>query len=58
MRRFILDSFGLRQGPLAGSCKHCNELSESTHGGEYFDKLSDYQLLKHDNAPWIYLFDK
>jgi hypothetical protein len=35
---------------VAGSCKHGNEASNSTKGGEFLDQLSDCQLFKKDSA--------
>jgi hypothetical protein len=37
---------------VAVSCKHGNETSDSTKGGDFTDYLSDYQLLNKDSAPW------
>jgi hypothetical protein len=45
-----LDSSGSGQAPLAGSCEHGNEPSGPTRGGEFFDHLSEYWLLKKDSA--------
>jgi hypothetical protein len=33
-------------------CEHGNEPSDPIKGGEFLDKLSDYQVLKKDSAPW------
>jgi len=35
---------------MAGPCGHGNELSGSVKGGEFLDRLSDYQLLKEDSG--------
>lgn len=35
-----LDSWGIRQGPMAGSCVYGNELPCSIKGGNIFDQLS------------------
>jgi hypothetical protein len=32
------------------ACEHGNELSGSVKGVKFFNKLSDYQLLKKDSA--------
>jgi hypothetical protein len=38
---------------VAGFCKHCNELSAFHKESRiFFDKLSDYQLLKDYPASW------
>jgi hypothetical protein len=37
---------------VVSSCEHGNELSGSIKGGQLFDYLSDYLLLKKDCAPW------
>jgi len=42
---------GSRKGPVTGSCENGNETSGSSKGGEFFDLLSDYQLLKNDSVP-------
>jgi hypothetical protein len=34
----------------AGCCEHGNEVSGSIKGGEFLDRLSDYQLLKEDSG--------
>jgi hypothetical protein len=49
-----LDSSGSGQVPVAGSCEHCNESSDSIKGGEFLDQLTDCQHRK-DSAPWSYL---
>jgi len=36
-----VDSFGSGHGPVAGSCEHGNEPSDSIKGGEFIDYLSD-----------------
>jgi hypothetical protein len=37
---------------VAGSCEHGDEHSGSEkRGGDSFDQMSDYQLLKNDSAP-------
>jgi len=36
-----LGASGSRQGPVAGSYEHCNELSASTKGGKFLEYLSD-----------------
>jgi hypothetical protein len=36
---------------VAGSCEQDYESSGSIKGGEYFDKLSDYQSLMKESAP-------
>jgi hypothetical protein len=38
--------------PLVGSCEHGNEAFDSIKGREFFDHLSDCQLLKEDSVPW------
>jgi hypothetical protein len=35
---------------VVGRCEHGNEPLGSIKGGEFLDKLSDYQLLKKDSA--------
>jgi hypothetical protein len=37
---------------LTGSCLHGNEHSDVITGGDFLDKLRDYQLLKKESAPW------
>jgi hypothetical protein len=37
---------------VAGFYEHRNEISVTIQGGEFLNKLSDYQLLKKDSAPW------
>jgi hypothetical protein len=37
---------------VAGCCEHDNEPLGSVQGGEFFDWLSDFQLLKKDSVPW------
>jgi len=32
-----LDAFNSGEGPVAGSCEHCNEPSESMKGREFLD---------------------
>jgi hypothetical protein len=32
-----LDASGSGYGPVAGSCEHCNEPSDSTKGKEFLD---------------------
>jgi hypothetical protein len=39
--RCRLDSSGSGQGPVAGSCEHDNEPSDSIKGGGLLDLLSD-----------------
>jgi hypothetical protein len=34
---------------MVGSCKLGNKPSDSIKGGEFLDKLSDYELLKKDS---------
>lgn len=50
----------------SGSCEHGNGLPRSTKGGEFVDRLRDYQLLNRDSAPgdpapknrtWIRMMD-
>jgi hypothetical protein len=35
-----------------GACENGNEPSGFMKGGELFDQISDYQVLKKDSAPW------
>jgi hypothetical protein len=37
---------------VAEFCEHCNETSGSIKKAGFFDKLSDYQLLKEHPTPW------
>jgi hypothetical protein len=46
-----LDSTGLGERLVAGSCKNANESSDSIQGEELFDKFGNYELLKEDSAP-------
>jgi hypothetical protein len=39
-------SCGSEYGPREGPCEYGNEASGSMKGGEFLDRLSDYQLLK------------
>jgi hypothetical protein len=41
MVEFGLDSSGSGERPVADSCEHSNEISDSIKGGELFDYLSD-----------------
>jgi hypothetical protein len=41
--------------PLEGFCEHDNELSSSMKCEYFLNQLSDYQLLKEDSVPWIYI---
>jgi hypothetical protein len=52
MRGCGLDSSGSGQGRVVGSCEHGNGTSGFIKGGEFFDWLIDYQLLKKDSDPW------
>jgi len=47
-----LDLSGTRYWPVAGSCEHGNEISSSIKGGEFFDSLSNCQILRKGSAPW------
>jgi len=47
-----VDSSVSKQGPVAGSCEHDNELSGTIKGGEFLGQLSDYQCLKKVSVPW------
>jgi hypothetical protein len=49
---FELDACGSGLGPVAGSCEQSNEPSGSIRRREFLDKLSDYELLKEESAPW------
>jgi hypothetical protein len=42
----------LKQGPVADSCDHSNESSDSIKGRGTVEQLSDYQLRNKDSAPW------
>jgi hypothetical protein len=42
----------LRIGPVEGSCEHSNEPSATVKFSEFFECLSDWQLLKMGSAPW------
>jgi hypothetical protein len=46
------DASGSGQAPVAGSCEHCSEPSDSIKGREFIDQLSDCELLYKDYAPW------
>jgi hypothetical protein len=37
---------------MAGLCENGNETFCSIKGEEFFDYLSDYEILKKDSAPW------
>jgi hypothetical protein len=41
-----MDSSGSGQRPVAGSCGHSNEHSDSKNNEEFIDQLSNYQLVK------------
>jgi hypothetical protein len=43
---------GSGHGSVAGSCDHGNEHSGYIKGGEFFDRLSYYKLLKKDSVLW------
>jgi hypothetical protein len=45
------DSSGLGYCPVAGSCEHGNETSDSEKSGEFLYHSSDCQLLKRYSAP-------
>jgi hypothetical protein len=47
-----MNSADSEEGPMAGCCAHCNEVSDFIKSRELFDQLSDYQLLKEDPVPW------
>jgi hypothetical protein len=40
---------------VTGCCEHGNEPSCSIKGGEFFDKLSDFKVLKNGFSPWSQL---
>jgi hypothetical protein len=40
---------------VAGCCEHGNEPSGSVKGKEFLDKLSYYELLNKDSAPYTSL---
>jgi hypothetical protein len=42
VRESGLDACGSGKGPVAGSCEHGNELSDSMKGGEFLDWLNHY----------------
>jgi hypothetical protein len=46
-----LDSSGLEQEPVVGSCEHDNKPSGSIKW-EILEQISDWRLLKKDSAPW------
>jgi hypothetical protein len=37
---------------VADLCRHGNEYSNYTKGGQLTDEVSDYQLFKKDSASW------
>jgi hypothetical protein len=41
-----LDSAGSGKGSAMGSCEHGNETSGTINGGEFFDQLRNYQILR------------
>jgi hypothetical protein len=41
----------LKMGIVVGSREHGNEPSSATKGGEFFDRLRDYQLFKKSSVP-------
>jgi hypothetical protein len=40
-----MDTFGLGHGRVAGFCEHDNEIHSTIKGEQFFDQLSDYQVL-------------
>jgi hypothetical protein len=38
---------------VADTCQHGKRSSGPIKGGEFFEHLSDYQLLKDDSGSWI-----
>jgi hypothetical protein len=46
-----LDLTGLEY-TVSGSCQNDNGLSGCISGGKFHGRLSDYQLLEKDSAPW------
>jgi hypothetical protein len=46
-----MDSAGLAQDPLVGSCEHGNAPSGSINNSEFLDQMNDHQLLKV-SVPW------
>jgi hypothetical protein len=47
-----LDASGSGKGPVVDPCEHDNKPLGSKKGGEFFNKVSEYQPLKKDSAPW------
>jgi hypothetical protein len=47
-----MDSFGLGQGKVVGSCNHGNIFSGSIKCGEFLNKLKKCWLFKKDSALW------
>lgn len=48
----------MKKRPVAGSCECDNEPSDIVKGGQFLDKLSDYQIIVEDPAPWSQLYKK
>jgi hypothetical protein len=48
----ILDWINLRIGSIVSCCKCGSETLDLVNGGEYLEKLSDYQLVK-DSSLWF-----
>jgi hypothetical protein len=41
---------------MAGSFEHGNESSSSVKGGEFLDRVRNYQIARKNSAPWNWLF--
>jgi hypothetical protein len=50
---FQLDACESGEGPTAGPRENGNEHSGSIKGKIFLNKMSDYELIKKDSAPWI-----
>jgi hypothetical protein len=44
-----------REGPVAGSCEHCSELSGPIKCWEFVEQPCNLRLPKKDSAPWSWL---
>jgi hypothetical protein len=47
-----VESSGVEQGPVAGSCECSNEPSGTIKDGEFLDQVNDCLFLKKDSDPW------
>jgi hypothetical protein len=45
-----MDSSGSGREPVVSCCEHCDEILDSKKGKEFFEQLSEYQLLEENFA--------